>query len=516
MSTVELLIGVLTVTMPLVALARRVLVPYPVVLVLGGLALSFIPGLPSVELDPNLVFVIFLPPLLYWTTVTAPTDDIRVNAAWVWGMGVGLVLATAFAIAAVARYVVVGMSGPIAAVLGAIVAPTDEIAVVPTLERFRIPRRLIAIIQGESLVNDAVALVLYATALAAVISGTFSWSTAPLRFALVSLGGVALGVVLGRIAVELWRRFDDSQVQLIISVVLPYLTYGLAQRLGLSGVFAVVAEGVYVNRFTPVVVTPTSRLQATGFWESVVFLSNVVIYLLVGLQLHRILATLARYPVTTLVWAAFAVNAAVIAVRFAWVFVQGSLPWFRGRRPQEKGELVVLAWCGLRGGISLAAALAIPTAGGDLFAERDLLIFLTFSVILVTLVGGALTLPLTLRRMTAWPYDPSESEERHARRVMAEAALTRIDECQREGWLQPEIAEVLRRRYRREHDVAVAPEGSEVLDASAQVVQAAQDVLSAKRAALIALRNRGEIDNIVLRRLQLGLDIEHAQLESRL
>jgi len=164
----------------------------------------------------------------------------------------------------------------------------------------------------------------------------------------------------------------------------------------------------------------------------------------------------------------------------------------------------------------LAAALAIPTAGGDLFAERDLLIFLTFSVILVTLVGGALTLPLTLRRMTAWPYDPSESEERHARRVMAEAALTRIDECQREGWLQPEIAEVLRRRYRREHDVAVAPEGSDVLDASAQVVQAAQDVLSAKRAALIALRNRGEIDNIVLRRLQLGLDIEHAQLESRL
>ncbi len=518
MSTVELFVGVLLATVPLVALARRVHVPYPVVLVVGGLILSFIPGLPRVELDPDLVLVLFLPPLLYWTSVTAPTDEIRANAAWAWAMAAGLVLATAFAVAAVTRQLVPGMSWAVAVVLGALVAPTDEIAVLPTLERFRIPRRLVAIIVGESLFNDAVALVLYAAAVTAVVTRTYSWPSALQHFVLAVLGGSGIGIAGGRIAVELWRRFDDRQIQQIIAVVLPFLTYVAAQRLGLSGVFAVIAAGVYVNRFTPVVVTPTARLQATGFWETIVFLAGVVIYLLVGLQLHTILTTLTRYPAISLVWYAFAVNVVVIAVRFAWVFGQGALPWFRTQRgPRGWRELVVLAWCGLRGGVSLAAALAIPTAGagGGRFPERDLLIFLTFSVILVTLVGGALTLPLTLRRIGARPDDASEAEERHALRVMAEAALARIEECQRAGWLEPENAEILRRRYRRRQAAAALPRRSEALDDAEQLVRAARVALDAERAALIALRDRGEIDNVVLRRLQLLLDMEQAQLESR-
>ena len=317
-------VALLAATIPLVALARRARIPYPVVLVVGGLILGFVPGLPRIQLDPNLVFVIFLPPLLYWESVTAPTDEMRANAAWIWSLALGLVIATTLAVALTVHALVPGVAWAVALMLGAIVAPTDETASAPTLERFHIPRRLVAIIAGESLLNDAGSLILYAAAVSAVVTGTFSAPQILLHFVLAACGAVAIGVAVGWLAIRAWREFPDPEIQQVISIVLPFAAYVPAQRLEWSGVLAVVTAGIYVNRYTPVVVTPLARLQATGFWETMVFLANVVIFMLVGLQLHGIVASLSRFSVRSLAIDALAVNAAVIAVRFLWVLATRS------------------------------------------------------------------------------------------------------------------------------------------------------------------------------------------------
>jgi monovalent cation/hydrogen antiporter len=525
MPPMEFVVALFVVTIPLVAIARRIGIPYPVALIVGGLVLGFVPGLPRIELNPDLVLVLFLPPLLYWESVTAPTDAMRANAAWIWPMALGLVIVTIVGVAFTGHAIIPGMAWTLALTLGAIVAPTDEIAVAPTLERFSVPRRIIAIIEGESLLNDAGALVIYAAAISAAVSGVFSWPSAVLHFLLAGLGAIGIGLVAGWLAVEAWRRTEDTQLALVISVVLPFVAYVPAQRLGLSGVLAVVAAGVSVNRYTPAVITPATRLQATGFWETILFLANVVIFTLVGLQLHAILVALSRYSVMTLVLYALVINAVVVAIRFVWVFAQGMLPFFKhsglGRVATGWKDLVIIAWSGPRGGISLAAALAIPMAlaSGQPFPQRDLLIFLTFSVILVTLVGAALTLPAVAARLRVEDDGVSGKEERKALGAMAAAALARVDEIEHRQMVEPRITEILRRRYQREMARAVRNRNdveAKIEDKSAQqLIGAEQEILDAQRSTLIDLRNRGEIDNVVLRHLQLFLDMQQAQLDER-
>ncbi|HMD01788.1 MAG TPA: Na+/H+ antiporter, partial [Candidatus Baltobacteraceae bacterium] len=430
-----LLVGLFVATIPLVAIARRADIPYPIVLVIGGLIMGFVPGLPQITLDPNLVLVIFLPPLLYWEAITAPTDVMQANAAPIWFLVIGLVLATTAAVALVAHGVIPNLAWAMAFVLGAIVAPTDELASAPILERMRIPRRLIAIVEGESLLNDATSLILYTSAVTAAVTGVFHLGESVAQFFLAGIGAVLLGLAVGRIAVEGWRRIKDTQLQSVISCVLPFLTYLLADRLGLSGVLAVVFAGITANRFTPSVMTPTARMQLTGYYETVVFLANAVLFLLVGLQLHRLAASvLTEYSWQALLWYAFAVNATVLGVRFVWLLLQSRTPEARRMMVTWRHALIA-AWSGLRGSVSLAAALAIPAtiAGGAHLPHRDLVIFLTFSVILVTLVGGGLTLPLVIRRLNI-PAGASETEEvRHATDAMYAAAIEKVDDMARAG-----------------------------------------------------------------------------------
>jgi CPA1 family monovalent cation:H+ antiporter len=507
-------LALLAATIPLVALARRGGIPYPVVLVVGGLVLGFVPGLPPIQLNPDLVFVIFLPPLLYWESVTAPTDAMRSNAAWIWSLAVGLVIATTVAVALTVHALVPHMAWAIALMLGAIVAPTDETASAPTLERFHIPRRLVAIIEGESLLNDAGSLIIYAAAVSAVVTGTFSTRGILVHLVLAAGGAVAIGLAVGWLAVKAWRAFPESEIQQVISLILPFAAYVPAQRLEWSGVLAVVTAGIYVNRYTPIVVTPLARLQATGFWETMVFLANVVIFMLVGLQLHGILASLSRFSVWSLAIYALAVNVTVIVVRFLWTFGQGAvfrlLHPRRGSAQEQWRYQVIGAWSGLRGGVSLAAALAIPVAvaGGRPFPDRDLLIFLTFSVILVTLVGGAVTLPFVVSGLKIKEDGTDEAEERRALKAMATAARARIDAIEQEGRLEKSAAAMLRRHYDHELNRALGE-----TDTAARLGDVEQEIVDIERATLIDLRNRGDIDNVVLRRLQLFLDMQEVQLK---
>jgi CPA1 family monovalent cation:H+ antiporter len=507
----------LSVTIPLVALAKRADIPYPVVLVLGGLVLGFIPGLPQVRLEPSLVLIIFLPPLLYWEAITAPTDVMKANAGQIWVLAIGLVAATTVAVAVVAHAVITNLGWPMAFVLGAIVAPTDELASAPVLERLRIPRHLIAIVEGESLLNDASALIFYAAAVTVAVTGVFGFAADVAHFAIAAVGAMVLGLLIARLAVEGWRRIGDSQLQGVISFNLPYLAYMLADRLGLSGVLAVVFAGIYANRFTPIVIRPAARLQVTGFWDTIVFLINAVLFLLVGLQLHDLARTvLQEYSWHTVLWYAIVLNVTVVGMRLAWLMAQEFMPVIGGASEHPDGDwkhALIASWSGLRGAVSLAAALAIPAtiASGAPLGHRNLVIFLTFSVILVTLVGGGITLPYIVRALEPEARD-TEGEEEVQRAIvgMSAAALEALDRLERDGVLPGEDAARLRRRYehRRRH-VAGHPEDER------GVAVAERELLDAERAALIEMRERGEIDNTIVRRLQRTLDIAEEQLATR-
>jgi CPA1 family monovalent cation:H+ antiporter len=505
-----LVIAAFLITIPLVALARRAGLPYPIVLVAAGLVLGFIPGLPNVQLDPSLVLLIFLPPLLYWESITAPTDVMRNNAGWIASLAIGLVIATTIVVAIVAHATIAGLSWAMAFVLGAVVAPTDELAAVPVLERMRMPRHLVAVVEGESLLNDASSLILYAAAVTAVVTGTFNGAQALAQFAIAVIGGVAVGLLCASAAIQTWRIVRDVELQGLVALTLPFLTYGIANRFSLSGVLAVVAAGITANRYTPFILTPAARLRGAGFFESSVFIANTILFLLLGLQLHGIAGRVTReYSMEAVVWYALLVNLAVVAVRLAWFILLEYVPWFGGEGKYSAPSIkraIVGGWSGLRGAVSLAAALAIPTvaAGGSAIPYRDLVIFLTFSVILITLIGGGLTLPLVVRALDIPPGDDeAEGELRKALAAMSQAAHERLAALEREGRISADDAKLLAHRFASRRRLPGAP-----VDASEERRFAAQvDVLEAERRALRDLRRDGEMDNTVLRRIVRSLDV---------
>ena len=513
-NAVWLLIGLLGITIPLVAFAQRAAISYPIILVIAGVVLGFIPGLPAVILDPDLVLVIFLPPLLFWESITAPVDAMRRHESSIGTLVLGLVVVTTFAVAAVAHATIPALTWAMAFVLGAIVAPTDELASAPVLDALKMPRALIAIVEGESLLNDATSLILYAAAIGAVVTGSFAlWKTVGWFF-VAGIGGIAIGWIAAIVARELWRRIRGADLQVVISFTLPYFAYAAAARLGASSVLAAVCSGIFVSRYSPTVVVPEARLQATGFWSTLVFLVNTILFLLVGLQLHALThRVVSVYSWATLIADAVIINATVIVVRVMWFigneYVPG-LPLVSGADSQPNWRrALVAAWSGFRGAVSLAAALAIPmtTLSGVQVPHRDLVIFLTFTVIVVTLVGGGLTLPALIRRLHIPHADADEDAEvRTALVAMHQAASRYLDGIVQRGEIDVEGAAVLRARSDRrlraqDHD-----------GKSMVAVDQEREVITEERAALVLLRNRGEIDNTVLRRLQRQLDLAEAAL----
>jgi CPA1 family monovalent cation:H+ antiporter len=511
-SVIGLLIALLVTTIPLVALAKRVNISYPIVLVVAGLFLGFVPGLPKIQLDPDVVLLIFLPPLLYWESITAPSDVMLENAGQIGVLAIGLVFATTVAVAVVAHTIIPGMAWGVAFVLGAIVSPTDELAAVPILQYFHLPRHVLAIIDGESLLNDATALVIFATAVTAVLTNAFHPLHTLLMFLMTAAGSLAIGYLAGRLAVEAWRRIKDKQLQGVISVVLPFLAYFPAQKLGLSGVLAVVTAGVYASRLTPRVMTAAARMQMVGFWNTLEFLANTGLFLVVGLQLHDVaLAAFERHSWPLALGYAAAVNAVLIVVRLALAVLAEYAPTSAPAdhaAPDWKHAFVV-AWSGLRGAVSLAAALAIPLVlpNGSPFPDRDLIIFVTFSVILVTLVGGGLTLPTVVKWLHVAGGTEEQDELRLALVRSAEAALARIDELESQGELDPDHAETLRAKFEHRRELQQATDDGEAVNHAARHTNVAHELIAAQRQAVIEMRERGEIDNVVLRRVQADLDL---------
>ena len=519
------LLGVLVAVAALLVLALPLRIPYPILLVVGGLALGFVPGLPEIELPPDVVLVVFLPPLLYSAAFFTSLRDLRANLRPITTLAVGLVLATMVAVAVVAHAVVPGMSWEAAFVLGAIVSPTDAIAATAIARRVGgVPRRVVTIVEGESLLNDGTALVLYNVAVAAVVSGTFSVWEAGFRFLLNGAGGIAIGLAVGYVVRVVRRKLDHPPTEITISLMTGYFAYLPAEALDVSGVLAAVTAGIYLGWHAPELITVRTRLQGTATWEIVVFVANAALFVLVGLTLPTVLDGLDGKSTALLLGTAAAVSATVIGVRIVWMYALAYVEagvrrlFARDRYSVSRVKLLV-GWMGMRGAVSLAAALALPftTDSGAGFNSRDMVIFLAFSVILVTLVLQGLTLPALIRVLRIQDDGSESREEVKARIRAAEAALVRMDELAGEEWVRDDTAERMRGLYnfRRTRFTARFDDGDDgaVEEQSQAYQRLRRELLDAERNEVVRLRNEGVINDEVMYRVTHDLDLEDARLD---
>ena len=500
-------------------LARALDVPYPILLVVGGSVIGFLPGVPHVELDPDLVLLVVLPPLLFHASVFASVGELRANARAISLNAVALVLATMAAVAVVLHAVVPGLPWAAAFALGAIVSPTDPLAAIAIAERLGVPRRLTVPIEGESLINDGTALVAFRTAVAA-LGGSFSLLQAGGDFLLNVVGGLAVGLAVAHVLLWVFRRVvGDDLLAITISLIAGYAAYLPAEELHVSGVIAAVTTGLIVGHRGSDHTTASSRLRSFAFWDVLVFLLNALLFVLVGLQLPGILDEQDRSAGALVGLGALSAGI-VIAVRLVWFHTTPYLVRALDRRPQQVARRVgwrprtVMAWAGLRGAVSLAAALSLPQT----FPERDLLIWLTLCVIFATLVVQGLTLPALIRALGIHRDESEAREELRGRKAAARAALDRIEQLRGEDWTRQDSLDRLRAlhefRYRRAAQRAGALDGDENLhERSLAYQRTLRDLLDTQRRELVRLRDTGEIPDEVLHALTRELDLEDQRLE---
>lgn len=527
MGEIQSLIFLLAAAAVLTQLAQVVKVPYPVFLVVGGVVIGFIPGLPEVRIAAEVIFLIFLPPLLNASAFSSSPVDLRAHLRPISLLAIGLVLLTAVAVAVIGHYAI-GLPWAVAFVLGGILAPTDPVAAEAVFKRIGVPERVRTIVGGESLVNDGSGLVVYQIALFAAITGAFSFFSAGASFLLVGGGGVLLGVAVALLVRPLWSRVEEPSLVITLSLLIPYGVYVVADSFfNVSGILAVVAYGLYQSWRQPMLYSKAStRLMAGSFWDVLVFLLEALLFILLGQQLRAIVSDLGGYSVPEVLFYALLVYAALVVVRFAWFF---SVPYLhpafnrvlRGDYSASPWrERVVMGWSGMRGAVSLAAALAIPFASGagDEYPWRDLVVFVTFLIVFTTLVVQGLTLAPLIGGLDLG-RDPSDQRisELEARLLATRAALSRLEDLSGDAGVPKESQDELRRAYReriRRYEAGVLAGG--VTEGYARESSNWQgwrsELLAVEREELIRSRDRGEISPEVMRRIQRDLDLEESRI----
>jgi len=544
----ELVLLLLAVSAGLRLVAERLTVPYAAVLVVGGLLLALVPGTPRVTLDPDVLFLIFIPPLLFGGAIAFPFRDFKRELGPIVRLSVLMVLVSTAAVAVVAHEFLPGFTWGAAITLGAIVSPPDPVAVLSIMRSLRVPREVTSILEGEGLLNDATALVIYRLAIVAVVTGVFSVSHAALQFLVAAGGGIAIGLVIG-VAINYVHRVTRTVpvVSSTVSLLTPFASYLLADLVGVSGVLAVVATGMYAARTVPRVIGPALRVQVAGMWTVATFMLESLVFILVGLELPYVARAIDTVPLTELLWEGVIVSACVILVRIAWIFPSTYV--FRSigrwlRRSQDPlppwRSILFIGWAGLRGADSLVLALALPlqTASGAPFVARDQIIFITFSVIFITLVLQGPTLAPFARRLDGGENLEEAAEEAHARLAAVEAGLKELEKPEIASSVEPEVVRYLRGRHRQrarrwasvevdthddepddlkhEHFTIAPSHKAAVVDEKRadEYRRVRSAMIRAEEDALLDLRDKGVIADDVLRRIQRDLDLESMQLET--
>jgi CPA1 family monovalent cation:H+ antiporter len=532
--SLELLLLLLAVVTALSGAARRLGIPLPFVLVVAGIGLGLAPGIPRVELNPDIVLVLVLPPLLYAAALSTAFADFRDNLRPIGLLSVGLVLVTTATVGVAGHLVVGNLPWAAALALGAIVAPPDAVSATAVARRLALPRRVLTILEGESLLNDATALVTYRIAVtAAVAGGSTSLNEAAGTFVVSAAGGAAIGFALGYVIAILRRRLDDPLVENALSLLTPFAAYLPAEKLGASGVLAVVVTGLYLGRRSPSLLSSGTRLQGQALWSMITFLLEGFVFLMIGLQLPNVIDGLRRLSIGEVTLAAVSVTATVIITRFVWVFPATYVPrWasrsLRARDPYPPWQYpVLISWAGMRGVVSLAAAFALPTD----MPGRDLILFVTFCVIIVTLLLQGLSLPWVVHRLGLDDAGAAERTDKAIAVADHHVARTALAELERLADEEPvpdsvreELQHHLEERVRRAHAVLGGCPGEDEYDdgardsdsvALAEAITTAQlrgTLLQVERAELLRLYDNRDIDDDVLRALQQQLDVEELGL----
>jgi monovalent cation/hydrogen antiporter len=515
MSLFELSMLMIAVAGVLRILSQKWGVPHPSLLVLGGLALALIPELPQPNVDPDLLFVIFVPPLLYWSALTISIREMRAFLGPIVRLATGLVIVTIVAVAAIVHLLAPSVGWPAAFVLGAIVSPPDPVAATAVLRPLGAPRDVTTILEGEGLINDATALVAYRLAVAAVVAGSFSLWHAAGSFVVTGLGGALVGLAAGwLIAFVRTHMRHVVVVENALSLLSPFIAYLPADALHTSGVLAVAVMGVYLGMRGPHVVAPATRLQAGAMWSMITFLLESLIFMLVGLELPRVIEALRTHALSQLLAIVLATTLVCILVRFVWVFISIYIGADGDRRSASQRRWkkpFFVAWAGLRGADSLVIALALPltTVRGAPFPSRDLIIFVTFGVIFVTLVLQGFSLSPLVRRLGLEDDVAEASEERLVRVAMADAALGALERIARDGTIPKEIVSRLRADYeqrRRSAQRTHLPRKDDGFDAAASLALRRR-LHEAERAELLRLAETGKIGGDVMRHVQRQQDL---------
>ncbi|BCA53587.1 putative Na+/H+ antiporter [Nitrospira sp. KM1] len=514
----EIVILLLAIVLALTTLAQKIMIPYPILLVLGGLVLGIIPGVPTVTFNPDLVFLVFLPPILWAAAYFTSFRDFRQNLRPIFLLAVGLVLVTTVVVAVVARMLFPGMEWAAAIALGAIVSPPDAVSATAIGKRLGIPRRVVTILEGESLVNDATALVLYRVAVGAAASGTFMIGDAATQFVYAAIIGAAVGIGVSFLTRWALCYSEDSFTQVAITLLSPYIAWVISESLHASAVLACVAGGIHLRQTFSNAVAPATRFQARAVWDLLIFMLNGVIFILIGLQLGALRGAISPDQIGSLLRAGALVSVTVIVVRLIWVPLAAVIPrWFsasvRKKEPTPPWTWVFLvSWTGMRGIVTLAAALALPvtTQSGSPFPFREEIILISFAVILATLVFQGLSLPPLIRLLPRTEDHGLEQEERLAREHAVTAALNRLDQVRAEDWIAPEHVERLKLQYSRRLERfarAASADGTVFADSTAAFQRLQHETMTAERLALVGLRNDGTISDDVLHHLEQELDV---------
>lgn len=507
-------------------LARRLKVPYPILLVIAGLLVSFLPGMPRIGLDPNLVFLVFLPPLLYSAAWTLSWREFQRNFVSIAMLAVGLVLFTVLGLAMAAGSLLPGFDWRSAVLLGAVVAATDAIAATSIARRVGLPQRIVDILEAESLVNDGTGLLALQFGLLMLVTGrTPSVVEGVGRLVFLTGGGVLVGLAIGAVVSWFERWVDDGPIEIVISILVPYAAYLVGDRVQVSGVIAVIACSMYMSRKSPGFMSPQVRLQTTAVWDALTFVLNGIVFVLIGLQLPYVVGQIGGMSRMVLLEYGVGFSLVMIVVRMAWVYGETYIAYAVRRWVQkvevEKPEprrLFVIGWGGMRGVLSLAAAVSLPYAlpDGRTFPQRSMIIYLAFCLIVATLVVQGLTLPWLIRRLGLSETGRMNSEEQEARRVLLREALVHLDRKRTKNQDQSAMLGELIANYQGRLDAIPAEreERTQGLVDQARRSEAILTVLQVEREALIRLRDEGLIDDEVLRTLQRELDLEESRVHT--
>jgi CPA1 family monovalent cation:H+ antiporter len=508
-------------------LARRINIAPAILLLLAGIALAFVPGMPAVELPPEVVLLVVLPPLIYSASVAMSWREFKFNLRPIILLSVGCVIFTAFMVAAATHYLI-GLPWSVGFLLGAIVAPPDVVAPLAIARKLGIPRRILVVLEGEGLANDATALILYRFTVAAITTGMFSLPKAMGTFGAIVVGEILFGLAVGWLSLRARHLARDPQVEITLSLITPYLAYWIPEHLGGSGILATVSCGLYISWNGPLLISAATRLQGIFFWDLVIFLVEGMLFLVTGSEMRLLYEKSKAFPLQEIVFTTALVVAIVVIARFAWVYPAVYLPRIFSKRLRERDPApswrvtFVLGFTGVRGAVSLAAALALPLAlpGGEGFPYRDMILFVAFGVILITLIGMGSGLPLVVRWLGVARDSRREHIEEHeseiaARREALDAALKSLDAITDDRELSDEVVKLLRARHENRTNQLPASLDPASDDVSAAGTDLTRELIAAERKFIHALLRDGKITDESRRRIERDLDLEEASLSNR-